>query len=90
MLVKLNLKADYDYRFLGDAAFDTRYISNAMVSQTGQRYLNGVGSDLAQMQYLLDNAAAAQQSLNLLGRQPDARAGGQSDPQHHLVGADQR
>ncbi len=65
LLDKLNLKADYDYRFLGDAAFDTRYISNAMISQTGQRYLNGVGSDLAQMQYLLDNAAAAQHSLNL-------------------------
>ncbi|MEA9393210.1 hemagglutinin repeat-containing protein [Acerihabitans sp. TG2] len=65
LLDKLNLKADYDHPFLGDAAFDTRYISNAMISQTGQRYLNGVGSDLAQMQYLLDNAAAAQQSLNL-------------------------
>ncbi|TFZ49022.1 filamentous hemagglutinin N-terminal domain-containing protein [Serratia proteamaculans] len=61
----LKLNPDYDYRFLGDAAFDTRYISNAMLSQTGQRYLNGVGSDLAQMQQLIDNAARAQSGLKL-------------------------
>ncbi|MBO8136448.1 hemagglutinin repeat-containing protein, partial [Dickeya fangzhongdai] len=54
-----------DYRFLGDAAFDTRYISNAVLSQTGQRYLNGVGSELAQMQQLMDNAAAEKSRLNL-------------------------
>jgi filamentous hemagglutinin len=64
-LDRLQLNPDYDYRFLGDAAFDTRYISNAMLSQTGQRYLNGVGSDLEQMQQLIDNAARAQSSLNL-------------------------
>ncbi|WP_413481196.1 hemagglutinin repeat-containing protein [Serratia proteamaculans] len=64
-LDRLKLNPDYDYRFLGDAAFDTRYISNAMLSQTGQRYLNGVGSELAQMQQLIDNAARAQSGLNL-------------------------
>jgi filamentous hemagglutinin len=64
-LDRLKLNPDYDYRFLGDAAFDTRYISNAMLNQTGQRYLNGVGSDLAQMQQLIDNAARAQSGLNL-------------------------
>lgn len=65
MLSRLNLKPDYDYRFLGDAAFDTRYVSNAVLNQTGNRYINGLGSDLAQMRYLMDNAAAAQQSLGL-------------------------
>ncbi len=65
LLDKLNLNADSDYRFLGDAAFDTRYISNAVLNQTGQRYLKGIGSDLDQMQYLMDNAASAQKSLNL-------------------------
>ncbi|WP_246859100.1 hemagglutinin repeat-containing protein [Dickeya oryzae] len=65
LLGKLNLDAEHDYRFLGDAAFDTRYISNAVLSQTGQRYLNGVGSDLAQMQTLMDNAAAEKSRLNL-------------------------
>ncbi|WP_024913292.1 hemagglutinin repeat-containing protein [Chania multitudinisentens] len=64
-LSRLNLNPDYDYRFLGDAAFDTRYISNAVLHQTGSRYINGVGSDLAQMQYLIDNAAQAQTDLGL-------------------------
>ncbi|MEL4013208.1 hemagglutinin repeat-containing protein [Dryocola clanedunensis] len=62
---RLNLHPEYDYRFLGDAAFDTRYVSNYVLNKTGSRYINGVGSDLAQMQYLMDNAASAQQSLGL-------------------------
>ncbi|WP_276203295.1 hemagglutinin repeat-containing protein [Pectobacterium brasiliense] len=65
LLDKLNLDADHDYRFLGDAEFDTRYISQAVLKQSGQRYLNGTGSDLQQMQTLLDNAAAAQTGMNL-------------------------
>ncbi|WP_409308717.1 hemagglutinin repeat-containing protein [Pectobacterium sp. B1J-3] len=65
LLNKLNLDADHDYRFLGDEEFDTRYISQAVLKQSGQRYLNGTGSDLAQMQMLLDNAAQAQKGLNL-------------------------
>ncbi|WP_350326675.1 hemagglutinin repeat-containing protein [Pectobacterium aroidearum] len=65
LLDKLNLDADHDYRFLGDAEFDTRYISQAVLKQSGQRHLNGTGSDLAQMQMLLDNAAAAQKGMNL-------------------------
>ena len=64
-LDRLNLRPDYDYKFLGDAAFDTRYISNAVLSQTGQRYVAGTGSDLEQMQYLMDNAAAQQSALGL-------------------------
>ncbi|HEY3589483.1 MAG TPA: hemagglutinin repeat-containing protein, partial [Buttiauxella sp.] len=62
---RLNLHPEYDYRFLGDAAFDTRYVSNTLLNQTGNRYINGIGSDLAQMQYLMDNAAQAQRSLGL-------------------------
>ncbi len=65
MLGRLNLNPEYDYRFLGDAAFDTRYVSNTLLNQTGNRYLNGVGSDLQQMQYLVDSAAAQQKSLGL-------------------------
>ncbi|WP_326489625.1 two-partner secretion domain-containing protein, partial [Pectobacterium versatile] len=65
LLDKLNLDADHDYRFLGDAEFDTRYISQAVLKQSGQRHLNGTGSDLEQMQTLLDNAAAAQKGMNL-------------------------
>ncbi|UBN56131.1 hemagglutinin repeat-containing protein [Pantoea agglomerans] len=65
LLNRLDLKPDSDYRFLGDAAFDTRYVSNTVLNQTGSRYLHGIGSDLEQMRYLMDNAAAAQQSLGL-------------------------
>jgi len=63
---RLDLHPEYDYRFLGDAAFDTRYVSNFILNQTGSRYINGIGSDLAQMQYLMDNAADAQKSLGLI------------------------
>jgi len=65
MLGRLSLNPDKDYRFLGDAAFDTRYVSNYVLNQTGTRYINGLGSDLDQMRYLMDNAAGAQSSLGL-------------------------
>lgn len=65
LLDRLNLKPERDYRFLGDAAFDTRYVSNVVLNQTGSQYLNGIGSDLEQMQYLMDNAAAAKEALGL-------------------------
>lgn len=64
-LDRLNLKPEKDYRFLGDAAFDTRYVSNAMLNLTGSRYINGTGSDLEQMQYLMDSAASQQKGLGL-------------------------
>ncbi|AIR62543.1 hypothetical protein LH23_18345 [Cedecea neteri] len=64
-LARLNLRPEYDYRFLGDAAFDTRYVSNQILNQTGNRYVNGVGSDLEQMQYLIDHAAQARDKLSL-------------------------
>ncbi|MGS0638793.1 hemagglutinin repeat-containing protein [Citrobacter sp. VF227] len=65
ILDRLKLNPEYDYRFLGDAAFDTRYVSNAMLNQTGSRYINGIGSDLDQMRYLMDSAASTRQSLGL-------------------------
>lgn len=65
MLDRLSLNPDRDYRFLGDAAFDTRYVSNTVLNQTGTRYINGLGSDLDQMRYLMDNAANIQSSLGL-------------------------
>ncbi|EOZ1278092.1 contact-dependent inhibition toxin CdiA [Escherichia coli] len=64
-LDRLGLKPEKDYRFLGDAAFDTRYVSNYMLNQIGGRYINGVGSDIDQMRYLMDNAARAQKALGL-------------------------
>lgn len=64
-LDRLGLNPDRDYRFLGDAAFDTRYVSNAILNQIGSRYINGIGSDLDQMRYLMDSAAEQQKTLGL-------------------------
>jgi len=65
MLDRVGLDPEKNYRFLGDAAFDTRYVSNYVLNQTGTRYINGLGSDLDQMRYLMDSAADAQTSLGL-------------------------
>ncbi|MCT4708742.1 hemagglutinin repeat-containing protein, partial [Enterobacteriaceae bacterium H11S18] len=65
MLGKLGFDPENAYRFLGDAAFDTRYVSNYVLNQTGTRYINGLGSDLDQMRYLMDSAADAQRGLGL-------------------------
>lgn len=55
-----------DVKFLGDAFYDSRIISQAIFEQTGQQYLNAsVGSQLDQMQQLMDAAAAQKVSLNL-------------------------
>ncbi|AUP76895.1 hypothetical protein CWS02_19330 [Enterobacter sp. EA-1] len=40
-------------------------MSNALLNQIGNRYINGVGSDLEQMQYLMDSAARQQKALGL-------------------------
>ncbi|ENJ2070030.1 contact-dependent inhibition effector tRNA nuclease [Escherichia coli] len=64
-LNRLGLKPEKDYRFLGDAVFDIRYVSNAVLSRTGSRYINGLGSDTEQMRYLMDNAARQQKGLGL-------------------------
>lgn len=55
-----------DVKFLGDALYDSRIISQAIFEQTGQQYLNAsVGSQLDQMQQLIDAAASQKASLNL-------------------------
>ncbi|TXZ76534.1 filamentous hemagglutinin N-terminal domain-containing protein [Vibrio mimicus] len=55
-----------DVKFLGDAFYDSRVISQAIFEQTGQQYLNAsVGSQLDQMQQLMDAAASQKVSLNL-------------------------
>ncbi|MDO6582175.1 hemagglutinin repeat-containing protein [Photobacterium sp. 2_MG-2023] len=55
-----------DLKVLGDAFYDTRTITSAIFEQTGQRYLNDdVGTDLDQMQQLLDSAGQQKDSLSL-------------------------
>ncbi|MCW8915105.1 MAG: filamentous hemagglutinin N-terminal domain-containing protein, partial [Magnetovibrio sp.] len=51
---------------LGDAYFDTTLVREAIMRETGQRYLdNTVTDDISQMKKLLDNGLAAQSSLKL-------------------------
>ena len=65
-LKKLDYKPDDDLKFLGDAYYDTRAITQAIFEQTGQRYLNtNIGSDLQQMQALIDAASTEKDALQL-------------------------
>ncbi|MGN5289122.1 two-partner secretion domain-containing protein [Aeromonas sp. 11P] len=63
---QLGYNPERDIKLLGDAAFDTRVIRDAVLAQTGRRFINGeMGSDLAQMRWLIDNAAQNQRELGL-------------------------
>ncbi|WP_459778897.1 two-partner secretion domain-containing protein [Photobacterium sp. R1] len=62
----IGFSPEKDLKVLGDAYYDTRTITTAIFEQTGKRYLHDdVGTDLAQMQQLLDNAGQQKHSLNL-------------------------
>ncbi|MCS3770387.1 filamentous hemagglutinin [Aeromonas hydrophila] len=64
---QLGYNPERDIKLLGDAAFDTRVIRDAVLAQTGRRFINGeMGSDLAQMRWLIDNAAQNQRELGLM------------------------
>ncbi|MEI8634947.1 hemagglutinin repeat-containing protein [Vibrio sp. PP-XX7] len=55
-----------DVKFLGDAYYDTRVVTQAIFEQTGKHYLNqNVGSDLTQMEQLMQAAAAEKSALDL-------------------------
>ncbi|MGY3962387.1 hemagglutinin repeat-containing protein [Aeromonas veronii] len=63
---QVNFAPEKDIKLLGDAAFDTRVIRDAVLAQTGRRFINGeMGSDLAQMRWLIDNAAQNRLDLGL-------------------------
>ncbi|UTM59457.1 hemagglutinin repeat-containing protein [Photobacterium sp. CCB-ST2H9] len=62
----IGFSPEKDLKVLGDAYYDTQTITTAIFEQTGKRYLHDdVGTDLAQMQQLLDNAGQQKHSLNL-------------------------
>ena len=57
---------DRAWRRLGDGLYETRLIREAVLAQTGQRFLAaGLTSDLEQYQYLMDNAIASKDPLQL-------------------------
>jgi filamentous hemagglutinin len=66
LLGKLNFNADEAARRLGDGRYESRLISDAVLAQTGQRFLaGGLNNDYEQFRYLMDNALASKNELNL-------------------------
>lgn len=65
-LSKTGIDSNAIARRLGDSAYETKLIRDAIFAETGKRYLSAdITSDAAQMQRLLDNAVAAQTDLKL-------------------------
>jgi len=66
LLGKLNFNADEAARRLGDGRYESRLISDAVLAKTGQRFLaGGLENDYEQFRYLMDNALASKNELNL-------------------------
>nr|WP_315434741.1 DUF637 domain-containing protein [uncultured Pseudomonas sp.] len=66
LLGKLDFSADEAARRLGDGRYESRLISDAVMAQTGQRFLaGGLENDYEQFRYLMDNALASKNQLNL-------------------------
>ncbi|QEM83266.1 DUF637 domain-containing protein [Halomonas binhaiensis] len=66
LLDKLGYTDDSAYRLLGDGRYESRLIRDSVLNATGSRYLEaGLDDDYAQYRYLMDNAIAAQEALNL-------------------------
>lgn len=66
LLGKLDFNADEAARRLGDGRYESRLISDAVLAQTGQRFLaGGLNNDYEQFRYLMDNALASKNELNL-------------------------
>jgi len=66
MLGKLGFSSDNAWRRLGDGQYETRLIRDAVLAQTGQRFLaGGLYSDADQFRYLMDNALASKDALRL-------------------------
>lgn len=65
LLGLLGYDPDRTQKRLGDGLYEQRLVREAITARTGQRYLAGLGSDEAMFRYLMDNAIASKQSLNL-------------------------
>ncbi|WP_285404451.1 hemagglutinin repeat-containing protein, partial [Pseudomonas sp. MEJ086] len=65
MLGQLGYDPDQAQKRLGDGLYEQRLIREAIVARTGQRYLAGLTSDEAMFRYLMNNAIASKDALNL-------------------------
>ncbi|MDG9853111.1 filamentous hemagglutinin N-terminal domain-containing protein [Pseudomonas nitroreducens] len=65
LLGLLGYDPDKAQKRLGDGLYEQRLIQQAVVARTGQRYIDGMASDEALFKYLMDNAIAYKDSLQL-------------------------
>ena len=65
LLDAVGYNPDQTQRRLGDGLYEQRLIQQAIAARTGKRFLAGLTSDEAQFKYLMDNAIASKQALNL-------------------------
>lgn len=65
LLDAVGYNPDQTQRRLGDGLYEQRLLQQAIAARTGKRFLAGLTSDEAQFKYLMDNAIASKQALNL-------------------------
>jgi filamentous hemagglutinin len=65
LLSKLGYDPDISAKRLGDGLYEQRLVQQAVVARTGQRYIDGQTSDEGLFKYLMNNAVASKDQLNL-------------------------
>ncbi|MFJ4196045.1 hemagglutinin repeat-containing protein, partial [Pseudomonas sp. NPDC089534] len=65
LLANLGYDPDQSAKRLGDGLYEQRLIQQAVVARTGQRYIDGQTSDEAMFKYLMNNAIASKEQLDL-------------------------
>ncbi|WP_082555842.1 hemagglutinin repeat-containing protein [Pseudomonas sp. Root329] len=65
LLANLGYDPDTSAKRLGDGLFEQRLVQQSIVARTGQRFLDGQTSDEAMFKYLMNNAIASKDQLNL-------------------------
>ncbi|MGY2261934.1 hemagglutinin repeat-containing protein, partial [Pseudomonas sp. SDO55104_S430] len=65
LLSNLGYDPDVSAKRLGDGLYEQRLIQQAVVARTGQRYIDGQTTDEGLFKYLMNNAIASKDQLNL-------------------------
>ncbi len=65
LLNNLGYDPDTSAKRLGDGLYEQRLVQQAVVARTGQRFIDGQTSDEAMFKYLMNNAIASKDQLNL-------------------------
>nr|WP_260959797.1 DUF637 domain-containing protein [Pseudomonas citri] len=65
LLDNLGYDPDTSWKRLGDGLYEQRLIQQAVLARTGQRFIAGQTSDEGMFKYLMNNAIASKDALNL-------------------------